>query len=438
MPVVSAGKPRIVTVFSESNTSVLYPLHKSLYATLKRKGWLLVGSPTDEQVSSLNGCAYISVDYQSATDNIKTAYTRAAVEELIKKGEELSEEQCAALRMVGELAIDGKPAGRGQPMGSMMSFPLLCLINKTVVDLALSELLTRGEISFKEWTSHRCLINGDDLLLREPSKNGGLLDEIRRHGSLVGLVLNESKTMVDAEKGEINSTLFLNGVQQRKINCGALFMGRDEADVIGFAARSSRTTSGFLFLVERHAHLLARQKVKINESITKEQLNVLLRSEKVREAIRSVPSEEQPTTNPFAVVPKPVGYDLSRSEEAVLIRERVDRLRSERYVPPSRTRALKSVVARRPIKDALKRKLPTEEELTLRVLADGWEKKTKEKMAKEDPLVDVVPHEHVCDLCADSSRIARMVCEIRELKRVAWLPAMDGQVPGTDPSGWAL
>lgn len=439
MPVVSAGKPRIVTLYGETNTSVLHPLHHSLYDTLRRKGWLLVGDPTDELVASLNGCGhYISADYKSATDNIKTAYVRAAIEVLIDKGDGLSEQEVAALRMLGRLTIDGRLADRGQPMGSMMSFPVLCLINKTVVDLALNELLIEGKVSFKEWTGHRCLINGDDLLLREPSQDGGLLPRIVRHGSLVGLVVNREKTMVDAEKGEINSTLFLNGVRQKKVNCGALFMGRDEADVIGYAARSSLTISGFVFLVERQSRLLALQDVKFKTPISCKQFNALLRSEKVRDALRSVPSEGQPTTNPFPVVSMPIGYDLSREEEIVLIRERVDRLRSEGYVPPRTPRLEKIVESQVSVRRGIKRKTPAQEESILRVLACGWKKKKWQEMVKEEPLVDRVPLEHVCDLCNEGSRIQQMICEIRELKRTTWLPARACQVPGTDPRGWAL
>jgi hypothetical protein len=53
--VFSSGKPRIVTCYSSSNTRTLSPLHNSLYAALERKGWLLVGDPTPDRVTGLNG-----------------------------------------------------------------------------------------------------------------------------------------------------------------------------------------------------------------------------------------------------------------------------------------------------------------------------------------------------------------------------------------------
>lgn len=428
--VVSAGKPRIVTLFSERNNSILYPLHHSLYSNLKRKEWLLVGDPTNKAVSSLNGCAYISVDYSQATDRIKVAYTRAAIEELIDKGEGLSDDDIRALRVVGRLRIDGTYAERGQPMGSLMSFPLLCLINKTVVDLALNDLLIEGKVTFKEWTRHRCLINGDDLLTREVGA-GGLLNGIRRHGSRVGLVLNEEKTMVDAEKGEINSTLFINGIRQKKINLSALFMGRDVSDVLGFASQSALTEEGFLFLARRARFQLSTQKEKLQQPLSAQQFNALVRCKELRQPLLSVPVEEPKRFNPFPVVSKPVGYDLSRGEEVDLIRLEVDRLRSRGYIPSREKLPVKTVGSVGvSLRAAIKRNKPIVEDAILDCLERGW--KRKMYLLRETPSVDIVPYEHVCDECADKGLAHRLVCEIRELKRTTWLPLAGCQVPGTE------
>jgi len=208
--VYSAGKPRVVTLYSAHNAEVLTPLHQSLYASLQRKGWLLVGSPTHVEVNSLNGGgSFVSVDYQSATDNIRADYCQAAIELLIRKAEGLSAEQIRCLRVVGELRIacpdkdseddvKGPPANHGQPMGSLISFPLLCLINKTIVDLAVADLASAGEISWEQFQKHRCLINGDDLLYREffivsPDRPASILPRLINHGRAVGLVVNGEK-----------------------------------------------------------------------------------------------------------------------------------------------------------------------------------------------------------------------------------------------------
>jgi len=194
----SSGKPRVVTLYSSRNVAVLTPLHNSLYTCLRKRGWLLVGSPTDERLRRVRdgtlGSEWLSFDYESATDNIKTAYVRRAVDILIEQSVQLTEEEIRSLRVFSELRLSEGLVESGQPMGSPMSFPLLCLINKTVVDLALSSILMKGEIRVKEWTRHRCLINGDDMLTRSTS-GGDLVASIAREGEAVGIRVIREKTL---------------------------------------------------------------------------------------------------------------------------------------------------------------------------------------------------------------------------------------------------
>jgi hypothetical protein len=170
------------------------------------------------------------------------------------------------------------------------------------------------------------LINGDDLLYRDIGP-GGLSDGVQFHGSNVGLRLNTEKTMKDAEMGEINSTLFLAGVKQKKTNCRALYMGDDEADVIGFSDRSTVTDGGFLSCVRRNLTQLQRQDIKIPGTIGYRRFNLLLRDPTIRRALRFRARREQPT-NLFPVVTVPDGYSLTREEEVAAVARRVAKYRS--------------------------------------------------------------------------------------------------------------
>nr|WPR16840.1 MAG: RNA-dependent RNA polymerase [Moss associated botourmia-like virus 27] len=332
--VISGGKPRVVTLYSSENTRILTPLHHALYDEFRRYGWLLVGSPTDELVSGLNGDGdYVSVDYSAATDNIRAEYVNAMIDALIEQSEELGEDAIRCLRVLGELRLDEDRrdlvATCGQPMGSVMSFPLLCLINKTVFDMSLTSLLKEGRVSFKEWTSHRCLINGDDLIFKEPRAGPCLLkDRISKFGARTGLKLNAEKTMVSATEGEINSTLFVNGVRQKKTNVGALYMRPDVVDVLGFASESTVTDEGFLKCVRANAHILSKQEDKGVASLPVNRRILCRRDAKIRRAITSAPVQrrKQPT-NYFPVCRRPEGYDLSRDEEVEVVRARVERVR---------------------------------------------------------------------------------------------------------------
>lgn len=326
--VFSSGKPRVVTVYSSRNTEVLAPLHYSLYDSLKRKGWLLVGDPTTKHINKLNGAKLLSFDYSSATDNIKTAYVRSAISVLIEKSENLSDSELACLDVLGGLSLDGVECGSGQPMGSVMSFPLLCLINKTVVDLAMDSLLESGSISFPEWSSHRLLINGDDLLTREVRKDTDLRVRIAREGSEVGLVVNDEKTMSSETMCEINSTLFDRGIKVRKFNAAAVWMDPGVEDVLGFAAEASPSVRVFRKVVRWNANILAKSKDKHLAELPAHLQVVCRKDKKIRGAITSLPKSDRPTLEGvIKMAVKPEGYDLKVSEEHQVMSKEICRVR---------------------------------------------------------------------------------------------------------------
>lgn len=296
--VFSSGKPRIVTLYSGFNNEVLTPLHKALYGRIKRKGWLLVGPPTEKNINALGGDDYISADYSSATDNIKIMYVKECVSVLIEKGQGLSDDEIRCLKVVSSLTFDGTCAASGQPMGSLMSFPLLCLINKSLNDLALQDMVVEKKIRRKDAVGHRCLINGDDLVTREIG-DGTLMERIAYHGNEVGMTLNKQKTMKSPTEAEINSTLFVSTAGtmrlKRKANCAALDMRPEVNDVIGYARDSTvRGADGLRRLVRRNAHILSKQPRKLFKALNTEELVALRSDKKCKEAFCALPRTERP------------------------------------------------------------------------------------------------------------------------------------------------
>lgn len=387
--VFSSGKPRVVTCYSAYNTAILTPLHRSLYSEIKRKGWLLVGSPTDESVLNLNGGGeYLSFDYVGATDNIKAVYVQAAVQALIEEAVGLTEEEVRCLRVLSSLKFgDERECHTGQPMGSVMSFPLLCLINKTVVDMALSSLLTEGKISFKEWTSHRCLINGDDLLLKEPRPGVGLRDRVRTSAAAVGMKVNEEKTLVCTQRGEINSTLFINGCKQKKVNASALFMRSEVTDVLGFALESTLTVAGFRRVVRANLPILCKQEKKRVTELPWKYQAVCRKDRRIRNACLAEPSlERTPVANFFTLSPRPNGYDLDIGEEIALITDRVSSVRQRACAAAREKTRVRRVLSDRvhSWRSVMKKEPKRAEEKILTVLARGWEKKIKERLVELD------------------------------------------------------
>lgn len=378
-PIMSNGKPRVITMYSSFNTEILTPLNTALYRAISREGWLLVGSPTDELVKALNGDgSYVSVDYRNATDNIRADYCQDAIQCLIDRADGLSEIQINCLRVVGSLDF-GDPRGiatRGQPMGSLISFPLLCIINKTTVDLALRKQVDMGLMSEKQFSGHRCLINGDDLLFREHQPSGTpILDALVREGTLVGLEVNDSKTMVDPCWAEINSTAFFKGQKVKKTNVASLQVKSEVTDAIGFICESVVRCKSFSMLLSRWKHAISTQERKICGPIPRPFVPLL---NKIKPELKMKVRVTKRPPNLFPVEAVPDGYNLTRDEEISLINREVLRLRLNGQCAPKGHRAVIVPDGIAAYRSLFKRKEPCERGLSL--LYRAWENKEKERL----------------------------------------------------------
>ncbi len=118
---------------------------------------------------------WMSGDYSAATDNIKIFYTKMVLEESLKHAR-YSEETKESLRSVlyeQELnypekfslenqALRPEMQTQGQLMGSILSFPILCILNFCIYWMAL-ERTTGRMFRAKDLP---VLVNGDDILFR--------------------------------------------------------------------------------------------------------------------------------------------------------------------------------------------------------------------------------------------------------------------------------
>lgn len=200
--VVSAGKLRPLTITPVA-MNALRPLHKLIFQCIERQRWSLVGPPTARKFKSAGfkfKSPILSGDYKSATDCLDLRVSRYIL------GRILSRAPCvppgvkdAALRSLNPVVefrdekgdlIDEITVKRGQMMGSLLSFPLLCLYNRVCTLFAL------GNVPM--------LINGDDLVAetRDPSRWYATLP-------MLGLQPEPDKSGYSSSRLEINSTPFI-------------------------------------------------------------------------------------------------------------------------------------------------------------------------------------------------------------------------------------
>jgi hypothetical protein len=222
MLVQSAGKPRPLTKFS-SEQLLLKPLHKTIYDRLSLNKWLSRGEVTAEVLERAGfsqGRGFLtSGDYKSATDGL-----RIEVAEEILKAARRTSISCPsrvwdfALRSLrpslfldqrSYLLGEGFEPVIGQMMGSLLSFPLLCVQNYSAFRYAQFSFFNPTKVNLPLRRLFRkinapLLINGDDILFQsDPAFSRFWTSFV---GEL-GLTVELTKTSFSKSFGTINSCL---------------------------------------------------------------------------------------------------------------------------------------------------------------------------------------------------------------------------------------
>jgi len=200
--VQSAGKPRPLSKFPAESLA-LKPLHKAIYGRLSKYPWLLRGSP-DRAALLKAGFApelgvLVSGDYSSATDNLPIEVMEVALAEMLSTSvfvpenvRDLARRACRPRLFSDSSSFEVRT---GQMMGSLLSFPFLCLQNYLAFRWSCSTAGVRGHVPV--------LINGDDILFQKSDH----FDWWKSVVGAVGLDVEPTKTSVSTSFGTINSTL---------------------------------------------------------------------------------------------------------------------------------------------------------------------------------------------------------------------------------------
>nr|UYL95446.1 MAG: RNA-dependent RNA polymerase [Tianjin Botou tick virus 1] len=196
----TGGKWRIITI-PPIVDNALRPLHKAMYSHLSHQSWLLRGDAKPSRFVDFTpreGEVFVSGDYESATDNLNSELQLAILDVLLERSYTVPEGIREHARSIYRSVLaDGKgqvlgTQARGQLMGQLTSFPLLCLINYITFRYCI-----RRPVPVR--------INGDDIVFRATP------DEVTRWERGVakgGLRLSIGKTLVSSRAFTLNSTPF--------------------------------------------------------------------------------------------------------------------------------------------------------------------------------------------------------------------------------------
>jgi hypothetical protein len=210
-----ALKVRVITKGPAAVGFVLKPLQKFMWSALARHpAFKLIGRPVDVWTvqdrlgkNLPRGQAYLSGDYSAATDNLAPWVCETiaiAISEAIGLTEEERELFLQALTrhvFVDENGVE-TPQKWGQLMGSVVSFPVLCVANAAMcrwsLECAFIKKYTLADTSL--------LINGDDCLFRTTQEGLALWKKITAFG---GLTPSLGKFYFSRQFAQVNSTNFV-------------------------------------------------------------------------------------------------------------------------------------------------------------------------------------------------------------------------------------
>jgi len=203
-----ALKVRVISKGPPLKYFCLKPIQKFMHSHMrKQRVFRLIGEPaTAEFIQSVfTGVSgkFLSVDYASATDLLNPRLSLAAVNEIVRIcGIPSDLAQMFRDALCGH-TVEGSPQLWGQLMGSIVSFPILCIVNAAICrrSYEIGEGLPWG-ISLAECP---LLVNGDDGLLRCNAKTKETWSDL---SALGGLTPSVGKVYYHDSYLNINSTSY--------------------------------------------------------------------------------------------------------------------------------------------------------------------------------------------------------------------------------------
>lgn len=192
------GKYRVITKPDRGHDR-FKSLQRSLWRRLKSHRMFRIGGPLDQPlIDWLNedpDPLWASGDYESATDNLYIQVP-IVIMQMIMDNSSYPLKKEAILEAGSHYLKNDAVQTRGQLMGSLLSFPLLCIANYAAFSYV---------FGFKK----RVIINGDDILHK--CKNQEMFDLWIYACKMLGFVMNEKKTYLSRDFATVNSTPIWKG-----------------------------------------------------------------------------------------------------------------------------------------------------------------------------------------------------------------------------------
>jgi hypothetical protein len=218
-------KARVITK-NNWQCTILKPLQKMIHSHMRKDPrFELMGKQIDADVISalplFSGAKWVSGDYAAATDNLNADVTETILDEILVnmtgRLSRLPEFISLAARSLTNLTIFHEEVGyftqtNGQLMGSLLSFPVLCIANYAMWHKTAQEhyqLWPSGLGEHGKWDNVR--INGDDIAFASDPK---MYEKWKVNVVRVGLEPSMGKNYYSDRLVMLNSRPFLPQTQE--------------------------------------------------------------------------------------------------------------------------------------------------------------------------------------------------------------------------------
>jgi hypothetical protein len=282
VPLAEALKVRVISKGPPLTYFVLKPIQKFLHRILRRQRcFKLIGEPvTPEFLDSVykdEPGDFLSVDYASATDLLNPSLSLACVDEICKVTGIPSDLKNLFDKALTGHNVEGLPQLWGQLMGSIVSFPVLCLVNAAICRYSFEIGEQRQWLSVNDIP---LLVNGDDGLIRCHIATKNVWTKL---SALGGLSPSVGKVYFSDHYMNINSTSFILKDSTIRhipyINMGLVKgMTRSEGKV-GLSAVADSFQSSFGTIGSRHRELMDSTpyslRLKVHKIFIKENYDTL-------------------------------------------------------------------------------------------------------------------------------------------------------------------
>jgi len=208
--IVSGGKFRTITIDSARNARDYEFLNDYMFQIVRKLSSMISGRSVEEWFEGVEipeNSWVLSGDLEAATDHFRPDLAEVVIRRLtdlfFNSSEEHFDRMCS---FTTRAVFDDVEQQCGQLMGSILSFPILCLVN------LVSQLMMRYSLTYilsmKYWDVRNfnlCGINGDDVVTwGEESIKESWLESL----PLIGGVPSRGKTLFSRTHFTVNSELF--------------------------------------------------------------------------------------------------------------------------------------------------------------------------------------------------------------------------------------